>query len=104
MGNKKCRSVILAAVLVCLGGCIRFGGITGTYTDGAGAFVLDLRSGGEATFTFMGNTAQCTYNQEKDKLNLKCKGDAGNTVMTIHDDGSLTGPPGTFMPVLRKSK
>jgi len=35
---------------------------------------------------------------------LDCKGDPGKVTFTIHDDGSLTGPPGTFMPALRKRK
>ena len=79
-------------------------GVKGTYSDPGGSMVLEVRSGGQATFTFMGSPAACTYAAEGDKLNLDCKGDAGKIVMTIHDDGSLTGPPGGFMPVLRKSK
>ena len=79
-------------------------GMKGTYSDGAGSFLLDLKSGGEATFTFMGDAAPCSYAVDGNKLTLNCKGEAGKVVMTVHDDGSLTGPPGTFMPALRKTK
>lgn len=76
----------------------------GTYSDQMGALVLDLQSGNEATFTFAGETAKCTYEKNGNQLVLDCKGDPGRTVFTIHDDASLTGPPGSFMPALRKTK
>jgi len=76
--------------------------IQGTYSDANGAFTLELRSGGEASFTFAGETQACTYKVDGNRIALNCKGD--KTLLTIHDDGSLTGPPGTFMPALRKSK
>lgn len=79
-------------------------GVKGTYSDQNGAFVLDLKSGGTASFTFAGDTAPCTYKVDGNNLTLNCQGQAGTAVLTIHDDGSLTGPPGSFMPVLRKSK
>ena len=65
--------------------------VQGTYSDMSGAFILEVRPGGEATFTFQGEP--CTYTVDKNQLMLDCKGD--KTVFTIHDDGSLTGPPGT---------
>jgi len=79
-------------------------GPTGTYTDAMGAVILELRSGGNARFTFSGDVQDCTYTSTKTNLALTCKGDTGPTLFTIHDDGSLTGPPGTFMPPLRKQK
>lgn len=77
---------------------------TGTYTDTMGAVILELRSGGNARFTFSGDVLDCNYTSSKTTLTLTCKGDTSPTVFTIHDDGSLTGPPGTFMPPLRKQK
>jgi hypothetical protein len=76
----------------------------GTYSDAGGGVVLDLRSGGKATFTFQGDAADCTYDTNEKKLSVDCKGPAGKTIFNVHDDGSLTGPPGSFIPALRKSK
>jgi hypothetical protein len=76
----------------------------GTYSDPSRAVLLELKSGGKANITFMGDVEDCTYNISRPHLNLSCNGSAGNIVFTIHDDGSLTGPPGSFMPGLRKEK
>ncbi len=75
--------------------------VGGTYSNG-GSAVLELRSGGEASLTFMGETEACTYQVSKDKLLLDCGGD--KIAFTIHDDGSLSGPPGNFIGVFRKTK
>lgn len=80
-------------------------GPKGTYTDANGAVILELRSGGKANFTFMGDVENCTYESNAKQLTLTCKGSpAPVTVFNIHDDGSLTGPAGSFMPPLRKEK
>ena len=79
-------------------------GPQGTYSDQAGSVVLELKSGGKSNFTFMGEMADCTYATSGKQITLNCKGAAGTSVFNIHDDGSLTGPPGTFIPVLRKQK
>jgi hypothetical protein len=78
--------------------------MAGTYSDANGAVILELRSGGSANFTFMGDVQDCSYKSGGNQLTLSCKGDASPAVLAIHDDGSLTGPPGTFMPPLRKQK
>jgi len=80
------------------------GGMKGTYSDPNGGVVLDLRSGGEAAITFMGDTAACTYTSSGKQVLLDCKPPAGKITFNVHDDGSLTGPPGGFMPTLRKQK
>jgi hypothetical protein len=79
-------------------------GMAGTYSDANGAVILELRSGGSANFTFMGDVENCSYKSGGKQLTLSCKGDASPTVFAIHDDGSLTGPPGAFMPPLRKQR
>lgn len=96
------RSIRIAAgtFVLLMSGCSS--GMRGTYTDANGAVILELRSGGNARFTFTGDVEECTYTNNKATLTLTCKGDASPTVFTIHDDGSLTGPPGSFMPPLRK--
>jgi hypothetical protein len=95
---------MLAGLLVLLiPGCNS--GPRGTYTDANGAVILELRSGGKANFTFMGDVEDCTFESSAKQLTLTCKGSpAPVTVFNIHDDGSLTGPAGSFMPPLRKEK
>lgn len=80
------------------------GGPSGTYTDTMGSVILELKSGSKANFTFGGDVENCSFSTSGNKLSLACKGDSTPTVFTIHDDGSLTGPPGSFMPALRKAK
>jgi hypothetical protein len=91
----------IAATIACSSGP------SGTYSDALGACVLELKSGHKANFTFGGDVEECTYSTSGKHVSLTCKdvpGGAGPTVFTIHDDGSLTGPPGAFMPTLRKQK
>jgi len=77
--------------------------ITGTYTDANGAVILELRSGGSASLTFMGDVENCSYTSSKQLVTLTCSGSPVPTMaFNIHDDGSLTGPPGALMPPLRK--
>lgn len=80
-------------------------GMAGTYSDANGAVILELRGGGSANFTFMGDVEDCSYKSGGRQLTLTCKGSpVPSTVFAIHDDGSLTGPPGSFMPPLRKQQ
>lgn len=97
------RNLIAGLVVLMIAGCDS--GPRGTYTDANGAVILELRSGGKANFTFMGDVENCTYKSNDKQLTLDCKGSpAPVTVFNIHDDGSLTGPAGSFMPPLRKEK
>lgn len=104
----NCGSLIKTCVLSCslAAGLIACNSerLQGTYSDPMGSVILELRSGAKANFTFGGDVADCTYSASGKQLSVNCKGDAGATVFTIHDDGSLTGPPGAFMPTLRKQK
>jgi len=79
-------------------------GMKGTYSDPMGALVLELKSADKAAFTFAGEVTDCSYSTAGNQLMLACKGDTSKTLFTIHDDGSLTGPPGSFIPALRKRK
>ena len=79
-------------------------GPTGTYSDANGSVLLELKSSAKANITFMGDVADCTYSTSGNQLTLDCKGPAGKIAFTIHDEGSLTGPPDSFMPMLRKQK
>jgi len=99
----RSASVVSTGLILLMCGCNS--GPKGTYTDANGAVILELRSGGKANFTFMGGVEECTYESSGKQLTLTCKGSpAPVTVFNIHDDGSLTGPAGSFMPPLRKEK
>jgi len=74
----------------------------GTYSNANGSIMLEVKSGGKASLTIMGETAECTYTVGGNQLTVDCKGD--KTVFTRHDDESLTGPPGSMIGALRKSK
>jgi hypothetical protein len=105
MKSKIAKCAMLAAIAAAslvLASCKS--SLVGTYTSPNDPVMLELRSGGKAVFTFMGNTADCTYKSSSSQLTLNCPGTMGTMLWTIHDDGSLTGPPGTFVPPLQKSK
>lgn len=104
LGKSSIAAVAAVLALLPLVACTS--GPQGTYSDQAGSVVLELKSGDKANFTFMGQIGDCTYTTTTSgkQIALNCKGEAGTTVFNIHDDGSLTGPAGSFMPVLRKQK
>jgi len=96
--------IAICAALV-LTGCFAFGNpLQGVYYDQTGGISLDLKSGGDATFTFAGESSPCTYTVKGEKLTVACKGDAGTTVFTIRQDGSLAPPPGALITALQKRK
>ena len=94
--------LIIALVLVSpvIGGC--GSKMEGTYTNTGGMVTLDLKSGGKATFTMMGESMPCTYKVKGDKLNLDCRPKGETVDFMVHDDGSLTGPG--FIGAMKKSK
>jgi hypothetical protein len=102
MNNGISSKVVLGSVIACgaliLGAC--GAGVSGTYTNANGLVTLDLRSGGKASLTMMGQNEQCTYGIDEKNLTLTCGGD--KTIWGIHDDGSLTGPG--FVGTLAKRK
>jgi hypothetical protein len=63
MKQRHFPQFIFSAAIACLSLVFAScgSGVAGTYSDTSGAFVLELRSGGKAQFTFMGQTAACTY-------------------------------------------
>jgi hypothetical protein len=102
MRFSRTMRVAAGTVFLLLPGCNS--GLQGTYTDANGAVILELRSGGKANFTFMGDVEDCSYDSSGKQITLTCKGGGGKTVFSVHDDGSLTGVAGSFMPPLRKEK
>jgi hypothetical protein len=74
--------------------------VEGTYSDVNGLMILELKSDGKADFTLMGDKHPCIYKADGTQLSLDCSPNGEKWVLTIHDDGSLTGP---FVGALRKS-
>jgi hypothetical protein len=99
--DRRSLGLVMALCMLAVG-CQS--GPRGTYTDKMGAVVLELRSGGDARFTFSGDVQDCAYTSDRERLTLTCQGETFPVVFTIHDDGSLTGPRGSFMPPLRKEQ
>ena len=100
------RIVLIAAVasiIPIVTSCSSKSKIEGTYTQsGSGTVALDLKSGGKATFTMMGESAPCTYKVNGDQVQVDCSPKGDKIDFMIHDDGSLTGP--SFIGVLKKGK
>lgn len=95
------RALVAAAICsVLLAAC---GGnkLAGTYSNEGGSVVVDIKSGGTGSMTIDGDTRQCTYTSDQSTLKLTCGDDEVD--FTIHDDGSLTGPPDSLVGELKKS-
>jgi hypothetical protein len=119
MANLIVPRTVLMAILVLVSAVISGCGsqVEGTYSDG-GVMMLELRPGGKAAFTFMGDTYPCAYKSNADRVMLDCapnrtvphsgKDWPRNVVgsekidFTIHDDGSLTST--ALMVPLKKTK
>jgi hypothetical protein len=74
----------------------------GTYTNNGGMVTLDLKSGGKAIITMMGESMPCTYKANEDKLLLDCTPKGEKVDFIIHGDGSISGPG--FIGNMKKSK
>jgi len=75
--------------------------LEGTYTNNGGMVTLDLKSGGKALWTMMGETTPCKYTVKGEKIALDCTPKGEKLDLMIHDDGSLTGPG--FIGSMKKS-
>lgn len=102
MDQLSFRKVIFVVVLAAFGFALIACGssVTGTYSGANGLIMVELRSGGKATASMMGQSSECTYTVDGKQVNLDCNGD--KTPFRVNDDGSLTGPG--FMGVLQKSR
>jgi len=74
----------------------------GTYTSTLGNVVLDLKPGGKAVFTLIGESMPCTYKVKDEKLSLDCTPQGEKVDFVIHGDGSISGPG--FIGSMKKSK
>jgi hypothetical protein len=107
MQRNQWKAIAVAAVTALGPVTAAFGsGVTGTYSSTSGTMLLELESGGKASFTMMGETKDCAYTVNGKIIQLTCGGgdDFGFRIM---GDGSLTSTSqfaaATF-GVLKKSK
>jgi hypothetical protein len=100
--GRTYQKLVLATLLILLSiANVACGGkLEGTYSNVAGNVTLELRSGGKAALTLNGETQNCGWKSDSQKVTVTCGGDSMD--FGIHDDGSLTGP--TMVGVMRKSK
>src|SRR5271154_5653189 len=96
--KKNIGVCTIAAPILMLAAC--GASVAGTYKNATGMITLDLRSGGKAALTVMGENEPCTYEVDGKNMNLTCKGN--KTTWDIHDDGSISGPG--FVGSLTKHK
>jgi hypothetical protein len=96
------KNVFFALMLICLSfaNAACGGKLEGTYSNPSGMVMLDLRSGGKADMTMMGEIQHCTWKADSKNVTVKCGGDSLD--FAIHDDGTLSGP--TFVGIMKKSK
>jgi hypothetical protein len=76
--------------------------IEGVYENAQANASVEFLAGGKAHFSFHGVGGECTYKITGDKIALTCDGEVTN--FTINADGSLTGPPDSFVARLKKKK
>lgn len=98
MVRKAAAVFVLSTLVLGLAAC--GSSLTGTYTNASGLVMVELRSGGQATVTEMGQTNECTYDVADKDVTLTCAGD--KSVFRRNGDGSLIGPG--FVGVLTKGK
>src|SRR5215813_15303521 len=92
--------VLVAFVMIPISGCTG-SSMEGTYTSNMGNVVLDLKSGGKATCTLMGESMPCTYNVKGERLMLDCTPKGEKVDFVIHGVGSISGPG--FIGSMKKS-
>lgn len=61
--------------------------LEGSYASSSNTLLLELRSGGKAAFTMMGEQQQCTYTSAEKAVHVTCGQDQFD--FRINDDGSL---------------
>ena len=118
MNRKSNRRVVfmtalVAALILVVAGCAgspRAGAaekassskVEGTYANAEGNASVEFMAGGKAHFSLHGVGGPCSFKQVGNKVTLTVEGE--DTVFTVNDDGSVTGPPDGFLSRLKKKK
>jgi hypothetical protein len=100
MNRSILRIALFASVMTCVGLGIAGCGVQGTYKDKTGNVTMELKGDGKATFSMMGQSADCTYKTDGDKVSVTCMGIT--TDFTKQSDGSLSAGPDSQFGSLKK--
>lgn len=100
MKGSSFRRMLLALVATCSSLFLAACGVEGKYTDEGGTVQLQLDSGGKGTFSMSGQSTNCTYKVDGDKVPVTCEG--LTVVFTKQSDGSLTPGPTAQFGALKK--
>jgi len=95
----RCLLIALTLLLSACAG-LAAGKIEGTYQNAQGNASIEFMSGGKAHFSFHGVGGDGKYVIDGKKLTFTF--DDENLVFTINDDGSLSGPPDSFVNRMKK--
>lgn len=97
---------ILTLILALCTACASMAGggdeIKGVYENTESNASIEFLGNGKAHLSLYGVGGPCTYKIEGKKLVLTLEDE--KQVFTINSDGSLTGPPGTYLSRLTKRK
>ena len=100
LGRSRSVAIIVVASLT-LVGCGK--SVAGsTYEGVGGAVTIEFQSGGKAVTSIGPLATNCTYTEDSKSVTLTCEGQS--TVLTLNDDGSLSGPAGSMMGRLTKKQ
>jgi hypothetical protein len=97
---RRRASVVFAAAWASLAGagCASKSVTGSTYANGDSSAVIQFQSGGKADVSVGGVPKGCTYEQHSSNVTIDCEG--APTVLTVNEDGSLEGPPGSSIGLL----
>jgi len=85
------KLLLLSAVTFLLSAC--GSSLDGTYSDENGIMEYKFESSGKVYAGVMGMKTELEYEIDGDKLKIFVPG-GGNQIMTLNDDGSISGPMG----------
>lgn len=92
MGLMRSSRLALVLGIMLAAACGK--GVTGTYHDQSGQVTLDLKSGGSAHISLMGETHELTYKIEGNKITLHAVEDSsdasGDIEIVRNNDGTLS--------------
>jgi hypothetical protein len=74
--------------------------LVGTYENADGKTMIEFLAGGKAYFSFHGVTADCAHSGNAKKVTVTCDGE--DMVFAVNSDGSLAGPPESFVTRMKK--
>ena len=99
--RRACALVVVCGTGLFLASCGK-SAAGSTYEGIDGAIKIEFQSGGKAITSIGPLNTDCTYTEDIKSVTLTCEGQPA--VLTINDDGSLTGPPGGMMGRLTKKQ